>query len=294
MTRAISNPINKLVAGIEAISSGKFDAKVDINSHDEFGYIAGNINDMADNLKKLIRERDDVTDELNELNSTLEERVLQKTQELEQVHNNLIRTEGLAIAGTVASSVAHELSTPFSTLKGYCELLSTKIPEELGLTKYCAMMEQEIDRCLYIMRGMTNLSRIYDDEKTITDINALIRDLLLFISLKAKSANISVKEELDPAIPHININTLGIRQVFMNIIINAIQATPGGGEIRITSSLLDADKKIKVSISDTGPGIPESELHNIFRTFTCIIITEKFTTPKHVMQDMVFIVKLNN
>jgi two-component system NtrC family sensor kinase len=267
MIRSISNPIKKLVTGINMISNGRFDSKVDIVSNDEFGYIARNFNAMADNLKKSIRERDAVTQELNELNCTLEKRVILKTQELREAHNNLIRTEGLAIAGTIAASIAHELSTPLSTLMGYCQLINRKIPEEIGIAPYCNIMEKEIERCSTIMTGMLNLTRISNEEKSLTDINAMITDMLLIVRIQADCANVTVKDELDPSIPHIMVNSLGLRQVFMNIIINALQSMPDGGEIHIATSLAEAGKKIEVTISDTGCGISETDMSRIFKSF---------------------------
>jgi two-component system NtrC family sensor kinase len=249
------------------ISNGRFDSKVDIASNDEFGYIARNFNAMADNLKKSMREKDAVTQELNELNCTLEKRVILKTQELREAHNNLIRTEGLAIAGTIASSIAHELSTPLSTLMGYCQLINRKIPEEIGIAPYCNIMEKEIERCSTIMTGMLNLTRISNEEKSLTDINAMITDMLLIVRIQADCANVTVKDELDPSIPHIMVNSLGLRQVFMNIIINALQSMPDGGEIHIATSLAEAGKKIEVTISDTGCGISETDMSRIFKSF---------------------------
>lgn len=267
MIRSISEPINRLVAGIKMISEGHFDSKVDIVSNDEFGYIAKNFNDMADNLKNSIQERDAVSQELNELNCTLEQRIRQKTQELKKAYDDLIRTEGLAIAGTIASTIAHELSTPLSTLTGYCQLISRKMPKENGLTEYCNLMEKEIKRCSHVMKEMLDLTRIPDDEKSLIDINATITDLLLVLSLQAKSANISIIDEFDPSLPHIMANGLSLRQVFMNIIMNAIEAMPDGGEIRIATSLAEAGDNIKISIGDTGRGIPESDISNIFESF---------------------------
>jgi two-component system NtrC family sensor kinase len=267
MIRSISNPINTLVRGINMISIGNFDSRVDIVSNDEFGFIARNFNFMADNLKQSIQERDAVTQELDELNCTLEKRVMLKTQELREAHNNLIRTEGLAIAGTIASSIAHELSTPLSTLMGYCQMINSKTPKEIGITPYCNIMEKEIERCRAIMSEMLNLTRISNEEKSLTDINATITDILLIVKLQANCANITVKDDLDPGIPHIMVTSLGLRQVFMNIIINALESMPDRGEIHIATSLAEAGKKIKVTISDTGHGISETDMSKIFKSF---------------------------
>jgi two-component system NtrC family sensor kinase len=265
--RSLSNPINKLVAGINMISAGRLDSKVDITSNDEFGYIAKNFNAMTENLKISIRDRDEATHKLNEVNRTLEQRIFLKTQQLKKAHDNLLRTEGLAIAGTIASSIAHELATPLSTIMGYCEIMTRKIPEENGATSYCTMIQKEIERCSLMMKGMLNLTRISREDKSLIDINATLTDVLFFLSLQTKCNNISVKDDMDSLIPHIIASEIGIRQVFINIIMNAIHSMPDGGNIFIETSFNEAEKTINVRISDTGSGINETDMGKIFKSF---------------------------
>lgn len=265
--RSIMNPINRLVAGLQKTSTGDYTSKVDVFTDDEIGFIARTYNTMIDNLNEADSQKVELIRKLNELNCSLSERVHAATEKLRIAHENLVRTEGLAIAGTLASGVAHELSSPLSTLTGYCQMINRKVPEEFGIAQYCNVMEKEIERCEHILKGILNSVRTPNKEKSLIDINAMIIESALFVSLRADCKNVLVKDDLNPDIPHIMANPIGLRQVLMNIIVNALEAMPGGGELRISTFFAEADKKVVVSISDTGHGISESDIGKIFKSF---------------------------
>ncbi|MBI5099409.1 MAG: HAMP domain-containing protein [Nitrospirae bacterium] len=265
--RSIMNPINRLIAEIEKTSDGDYTSKVDVVMNDEISSIARSFNAMKDNLKESDSQKKELIEKLQDFNNKLEKRVHAATEKLRIAHENLVRTEGLAIAGTLASGVAHELSSPLSTLMGYSQLINNKVPEEFGVAPYCNLMEKEIKRCEHILKGILDSVRTPNEEKSLIDINAMIIESVLFISLRAGCKNVFVKDDLDPQIPHVMANPIGLRQVLLNIIINAIQAMPDGGELRISTSFAEKDKKVVVSISDTGHGIAKNDIGKIFKTF---------------------------
>lgn len=265
--RSVAKPINKLVAGIERVSSGDYSSKVDVTSKDEIGFVAETFNAMTENLNKAAEQNEALLQELRELNRNLERRVRQATEDLERTHENMLRIETLAVAGAFASGVVHELATPLSTLMTSCQMIKRRAPEDDGLEKYFGLAEKELERCRTVLRGMLDFIRVPKKEKTLTDINALISEAMILMAFGAKNKNVSVKESLDPAIPHIMAVHDELRQVFMNIIVNALQAMPEGGELSVSTSTVEAGEKVVLSVGDTGPGIPENDLGKIFKPF---------------------------
>jgi len=265
--RSITSPMKRLIQGIQKASSGDFNSKIRVSSDDEMGFLSIAFNNLTSNLSDMMVENEHLLRDLHEINNTLEQRIAKKKEELKIAHDNMLRMESIAIAGTLAFGVAHELSTPLSTLMGYCDLINTKIPEGHGVKKFCNLLGKEVERCMDILAGMLDFAKVPDDQKQLTDINSMLTDILLLISLQKNYKNVNVTENMEPALPQIMANPSGLRQVFMNIIINALQAMPDGGELSISTSVVEDGRNIMVSISDSGHGIPENDINKIFTSF---------------------------
>lgn len=263
--RSITGPVDILVKGIERVSLGEYDSKVDIGSKDEIGFVARTFNAMTDNLNKMTRQKETLMKELQELNNDLERRVLEATEELKITHENMLRSETLSVVGTFASGVAHELATPLSSIISYFQMIKGRMPEQLA--EDLDLIEGELHRCRNILRGMLSFARAPEKEKTVTDINVIINDLLALIKYQVEHRNITIKEDLDPDLPGIMAIPGQLRQVFMNIIVNALQSMSEGGELHVATFDGRDGRNVMVKISDTGSGIPESEINKIFQPF---------------------------
>ncbi len=114
---------------------------------------------------------------------------------------------------------------------------------------------------------MLDFARAPEQEKTLTNINDILRDILLLVSYQPEYKNIVIKEDLNPAVPGIMAVHGQLKQVFMNVIINALQSMPEGGELIISTALNGDRKKIIVTVKDTGHGITEEEMSRIFQPF---------------------------
>jgi signal transduction histidine kinase len=263
--RSITGPVNVLVKGIESVSSGSYDSKVDIASDDEIGFLAKTFNTMTDNLTRTTGEKEKLMRELQELNDDLERRVQEATEEIKITHEYMLRRETLSTVGTFASGVAHELATPLSSIISCLQMIRGRMPEQL--TEDLDLMEGELHRCRNILRGMLSFARAPEKHKTVTDINSLLRELLRLIRYQPEYRKIVITENLDPDLPTVMAIPGQLRQVFMNVIVNALQSMPGEGEVSVSTSAAGDKKNIVVDISDTGCGIPESEMSKIFRPF---------------------------
>ena len=265
MTRSITGPMDKLVHGIEKISSGDYNPKVSIYSNDEFGFLARTFNRMTDNLSEMTMQRETLLNKLTDLNNNLEQRVREATEELRAAQEMLLRNQTLSAVGTLASGVAHELATPISTIISYFGMIKGRLSAQDA--EDADIIESELRRCRNILGGMLNFAREPEQDKSLTDVNAIIRDLLTLIKYQTEYRKVSITADLDSGLPDIMAVPGHLRQVFMNILLNALQSVSGTGEISVSTSTAGDGRHIVVGISDTGCGIPESEINKIFNPF---------------------------
>jgi two-component system NtrC family sensor kinase len=265
--RSITGPVDMLVTGIKKVSSGDYDAKVDISSIDEIGFLARTFNTMTDNLNIINRHRDLLVNELNELNGDLKLRVQGSIEDLRITNEKLLRNYSLSTVGTFASGVAHELATPLASILSYIQIVKRKISGEDQLKEDINIIEGELRRCREILRGMLDFARAPEQEKMPTNINNILQDLLLLISYQPEYKKIAIKKELTPDMPGIMAVPGQLKQVFMNVIVNALQSMPEGGELGISTAFSGDPQKIIVTVRDTGHGITEEEIKKIFQPF---------------------------
>ena len=268
MIRSLTGPVNMLVHAIEKVSSGDLSSRVSIQADDEIGFLAKTFNTMTDSLNKVTKEKEMLLGELRDLNAGLEQRVEEATEELKVAHEEVLRSETLSAVGTFAAGVAHELATPIASIMNYFQMVKDRIPEQDTLAEDVQIIERELKRCSTILRGMLDFARAPEQEKVSTDINAIIRDLLALIRYQpGYKKTMVIQEALDPGIPLISAAPGQLRQVFINIILNALHSMPEGGGLSVSTSLSTDSAKAVVSISDTGHGIPQDEIKKILQPF---------------------------
>jgi two-component system NtrC family sensor kinase len=213
-------------------------------------------------------QKEKLMNELTDLNSDLDRRVQEATAELRAAYEMVLRNETLSAVGTFASGVAHELATPIASIMIYFQMVKERVPQEDKLADDVQIIEKELKRCNTILRGMLDFAKAPEKEKTLTNINAIIHDLLALVRYQpAYKRTIAIKEDLGPSIPMVPALPGQLRQVFMNVIVNALQAMPDGGTLCVSTSMSVDGRMVIVGISDTGRGIPQDELDRIFQPF---------------------------
>jgi len=269
LLKSITRPMEKLVAGIEKVSAGEYGSKVQISSRDEIGFLARTFNSMTDNLAKSTAQKEALMAELRDLNSHLEVRINEATEQLKVAHERMLRSETLSAVGTFASGVAHELATPLSSVLSYFQMVKGAIPAEGGLADDISIIEGELVRCRTILRGMLDFAGPQETEKSATNLNTLLSGLLALVKYQTEYKKVRIVGELDSSIPDIMAVPGQLKQVFLNIILNALQAMPEGGILTVSTSSADngGAGKVLVRISDTGTGIPEQDINKIFQPF---------------------------
>jgi PAS domain S-box-containing protein len=181
------------------------------------------------------------------------------------------RSDRLAMIGQIAAGTAHEIRNPLTSIKGFLQVLKkTLLAKEMHREyEYTEIMLSEIDRINDLVSEFLLLSKPKDSVYQHVDVSAVIRDLLPIINNEAILHNVTVRYEAGAPMPPVLADREPLKQVFLNICKNGIEAMAevGGGVLTITERLDEAEERIHIDIHDTGPGIPSFLIDKIFDPF---------------------------
>jgi two-component system NtrC family sensor kinase len=268
--RLVYVPLRDLETGARRLASGNLEESIPVRSADEFGQLAKSFNTMTAALRESQLQ-------LKEAASTLEQKVRERTLQLRAAEAESAQREKLAAVGLLASGVAHEINNPLTGVLTFSHLLRQKMPDGSPEAEDMDLVIRETKRCASIIRRLLDFARRKTPEMKFTDLNALIADVVRFIDRAAHLQDTTIELDLDPALPHVWIDEDQVKQVVMNMLVNAQHATERGGSIAIRTRLRPAPERpdpgaepvemVEISIIDTGCGIPPDDLQRIFDPF---------------------------
>jgi two-component system NtrC family sensor kinase len=187
------------------------------------------------------------------------ERALRRTQE------QLLQSEKLAAMGRLTSQIAHELNNPLYGIMNTLELLKTEVAPNSKRRKVLEMALSETIRLSDLLRKMLSFSRPDQEEKQNVDLNTVLDEILLLHEKQLQENDIKIKISLAETLPPIMASKNQLRQVFLNLLANARDAMPDGGDLIVKT---DSDKSnVIIEIGDTGIGIKEEHLKRVFDSF---------------------------
>ena len=242
------------VVGMLGISSREHDPnEEDIRRLKIFGVQAG-----------LAVKKAKMYEELEDYSRHLEKRVEQKTGELEQTQRKLIESEKFAALGMLAAGVAHEINNPLGNISLSAELLLKKEGDPYKIRKLENILES-VGITSRIVKNLLAYSRRSELSFELADVNGLVEKALELSENTLKVAGINLIIKLSSELPAIKVDSKKLQQVLLNIITNAVQAMPDGGELYV--STYAEDGFVILELDDTGPGIPVEIRDKIFDPF---------------------------
>jgi signal transduction histidine kinase len=185
----------------------------------------------------------------------------------------MLLTERLTMAGRLAAGVAHELNNPLATIAGCAESLLGRLkegdlasrPELADFSRYLGLIEEESFRCKEITGSLLQFVRDPGSRREPTDLNGIVLKAIELLSHQSRFAESEFATELDPDLPAVTLNEGQLRQVFVGLASNALEAMNGKGRLVIRTRVRRAE--VQVEFRDEGPGIPEELLPRIFDPF---------------------------
>ena len=270
LQRLIYLPLKDLADGADKVSSGTLDHSIPIRGSDEFGRVAGSFNHMTAALGESRRE-------MEQLVQTLETKVAERTKELLAAKAEVAQGEKLASIGVLASGIAHELNNPLTGVLTFTSLMRKKAPEGSEDAEDLDLVIRETKRCASIIKRLLDFAREKVPVKGFYNLNQVIEDTVRFVERPASLQQVEIVTQLDPALPQAWGDADLIKQVILNLLVNAQQAIEGKGNITVqTRPLVGANgikpdpagaPMVEVVVTDTGCGIPQANLQRIFDPF---------------------------
>ena len=182
--------------------------------------------------------------------------------------------ERLASLGTMAAGIAHEIRNPLANIRIAIQALDKQLPAQHPHRESPQKIIREIDRLNQILRDFLAFARPPKPNRQPTTLTIIIEEVVLLLREQIAKEKIRVKREFFPHLPDIRVDRALMKQVFLNLFLNAIQAMPGGGEIVISVQEVSDPEKgetggrfLQVRLKDSGPGIPPQDLERIFDPF---------------------------
>ena len=180
------------------------------------------------------------------------------------LETQLAQADKLSSIGLLAAGVAHEIITPLAVISSYAQMLSKQLKGDARLGPVLDKITQQSFRAAEIANGLLNFSRTSTTEFRDTNLNQVIRDTLSLLDHQFKTAQILVDLELDENLPPIHGNPGKLQQVFLNLLLNAKDAMPGGGRLRVATL---ANGHVEAVVNDSGSGIAPEHLKRIYDPF---------------------------
>jgi C4-dicarboxylate-specific signal transduction histidine kinase len=261
LTYLIVRPLSRLSASAEQLGLGLLEQPVQELGSAEAVRLARAFNRMATLLRA---ERESLTQRLLELERT--------TRELQQTQRQLIHGEKLASVGRLAAGVAHEIGNPLTAISGLVELLRGGDLSGQQSEEFLRRIAGETDRIHGIIRDLLDFARRdgpQRDQNTRCQVQRAIEDAVSLLRPQKESRLVQIHVEVDPALPEVVGSQAQLTQVVLNLLLNALDALAGQGEVRIVAEHDDAQTgAVVLRVSDNGPGIAPEIAHCLFEPFS--------------------------
>jgi two-component system NtrC family sensor kinase len=285
--RAVDRPIRGLVRTMERAEAGDLSARAEIGPQDEIGELGKSLNHMLSRIEASYRQNVELLDQINRFNEDLKEKVRLATRQLERRNEELrranellfdtqlelSRSERLAMVGEMAATIAHEIGTPLTSISGHVQLLLQEPGLDASSGPRLKIMEGQIARTVDILQGFLSLARQADPVVKPLDVNILMKEILNLTSPGLGLKHVIVIERYDQHLPSVLGDAHQLQQVFLNLIANALDAMPDGGELTVETDSVDsyvgheASRWVRIQITDTGCGITPEDRKRIFEPF---------------------------
>jgi signal transduction histidine kinase len=240
-------PIARLTQAVRDFGEGRFRGALPAGGEDELGVLAREFNAMADK----IAERD---------------------RQLQEQGAEVLRSERLAAVGRMAAQITHEIRNPLSSLSLNAELLQEALEAgtEEARTEATALvgaMAREMDRLTEVTEQYLRFARLPKPAPAALELNDAVEDLLDFVAAEMASAGVTVERALGPGTPRVRADPGQLRQVLLNLVRNAREATGPGGRVVVRTRVDAARALAAIEVEDDGPGIPPAVRARVFEPF---------------------------
>jgi two-component system, NtrC family, sensor kinase len=286
--RQVHRPIHRLLAAMHRAEAGDLTGRVSLIGPRDLQEVLRQFNRMLDRVRTAMDDKEKLLEEIRDFNGTLTTRIGEAKQELQQTHAMLVeariqaeRNEKLAALGELSAVMAHELGNPLNSISGHLQLALKEAPQQEH-HRHLTIIRSEIDRMVAIIQHILESTRLHVQSAPV-DLNKIIRDIQTLIAPGLSGKRIVFKTDLTEPLPSVAGDQRSLHAMIFNLVMNAVQAMPHGGELAVKtlqaiddgvdgSVVLRGDAALKkgavrLILRDTGHGIPSDRLTKIFEPF---------------------------
>lgn len=251
LQRQVIRPVVALIDGLQRLGRGQTDAPLPVTRRDELGRAAEAFNDAAQQL------------------AAARAQLLAETERALELERHLQRAASLAVAGKLASAVAHEVGTPLNVISGRAEVALQALPPNTPAREDLEVIAGQIDRISKIINSLLDTVRPQAPVARRCEIAAILDPLLPLFRHAARARGITLTSTIAADLPAILGDSGQLQQVLTNLIMNALEATPAEGRvvISVTPRAPGTPAGVSIAVTDTGSGIPADTLPHVFETF---------------------------
>jgi two-component system, NtrC family, sensor kinase len=271
VNRVVLRPVDRLHAGADRIAGGDLATRIEVVGDHELGHLAGAFNSMAGELMA-------ARDELGDWSRRLEDKVVQKSEELQRTQRQVVHMEKMASLGKLSATVAHELNNPISSMLTYARLVERELaahPELPAETRdelagYLRFLQQECSRCGGIVQNLLLFARrTGDGALSPIDLNEVVERSLMLVRHHLEMSDVNLYCVMLEGDPTIVADAGQVEQALVALMVNGVEAMSAGGhrggELDV---LLAGDAEwVDIEVRDTGVGIPPEVQGRIFEPF---------------------------
>ncbi len=243
--RIISRPLRRLTEAAVDVAGGAYGTQVALPSNDEVGLLAASFNEMSRKMAADI-------------------------EQLRTLNQQLVRTEKLAAAGTLAAGVAHEVNNPLASISSLIQILQARplnAETEDETREMLRLISTQIARITQVLRDMMDFARARPNARAPVAVSRVVEASIRLASFDKHFKQLRLTTEFDPHAPHVSADADQLQQVFLNLLLNARDAMPGGGELRVRTLYDKTADQLSIEITDNGQGIAPDVLAHIFDPF---------------------------
>jgi len=235
--KVLTDPIRQLTEAIRRVKRGRYDTRIEVDSQDEIGELAAAFNRMTE--------------------------MVQRHQQMEA---SLAQQGKMASIGVLSSGVAHEINNPLGVILGYAGFLEKKIPEDDPNFRFIHEIKRESKRCKKIVQDLLSYARTPKPVREPTDLNELLEQIVDFAANHTDMHHVSIIKAFDPSLAPVAVDGDQIRQVAINLILNAGAAMERGGLLKVSTDTAE-NGDVLLTFWDNGAGIAAENLEKIFEPF---------------------------
>jgi two-component system sensor histidine kinase AtoS len=191
--------------------------------------------------------------------------VIKDVSETKQLQRQIMRADRLAALGELVAGIAHDIRNPLTSIRGFMQYLQ-KSSDPADWREYGPLIIREVDGLNRIIGELLEFAKPYPPRYGLVQVNDLIREMLLLVKKRADAQSIGIELDLDPLLPYIEADGEQLKQVLLNLIINACQAIPDKGIITVSTEMESRDRMV-AHVKDTGTGIAPENLERIYDPF---------------------------